>query len=148
MATNTTPKVEIRTQEIGTSIAKDLISKGYVLGDNIGNKGAHLQVVFDGIGILKEKATVEPETSKIWGIFRRSEPQRELADFIGVLWFGENIRGSDKDNWVLEVYGKQHQEEMVKLANNLSSKYGVGVKLDIFPTERKECYSDPRLRSF
>lgn len=116
-------------------VVRSLRKKGYEIANTIGirenepDQGA--------IGILKPKHPVE----KGFWVFRRKVKQRAL--FIGTLWFDNEARGARPDKrWVLEVYGREHVQELMKLAKELAKTYAMDIHV-VLRRERPELETYP-----
>jgi hypothetical protein len=133
-------------------VATDIRSKGYEAAANSGRRIDDRTSKDMGelhpswcLGILKDdKAEWEVEKAKASRPFmpflrRRGIMARTYrAAFPATLWFENEARDATSENWVMEIHGERHKQEMTKLGEELSLKYKVNITVFVLPKERLE----------
>ncbi len=114
-------------------VADTLIEKGYVIASQYGNRVS--EPSHDAIGILKPQKSLD-ETVVKTGLFGRKREVKikheKIASFPGTLYFSnERLGAGDEIKWVLNVYGRENKDEMVKLAKELTKLYKVPITVKI-----------------
>jgi len=114
-------------------LAKEISEKGYKTASCTGLSQRLFHAKDLSIGLLKPRPPKR-------GFLGRLKRQR--ANFLGVIWLDNLIRDAKPNKrWVFEVYGRTHLEEAKKLAEDLASKFKVGIQIQLeAETEKEETY--------
>jgi len=109
---------------IFSKIVNELKGKGYKIANCLGI--AELPTDKTHIGILKSRISTKRRIPK--GLLKF----RTRALFIGTLWLNNEARGAKVDKqWILEVYGKEHLEELTEVVKKIAKRYKVNVVVNL-----------------
>jgi hypothetical protein len=110
------------------AVRKKIEEKGYIAAR--AGRCVYLEPANEEIGIYKRRAPVR-------GFLGFMHKQRAL--YIGSLFFNNDERNAIPDeNWVLEVYGREHVKELTELAKDISAPYKVNVQIRLEKEESEE----------
>ncbi len=75
-----------------------------------------------GVAFLEKNVSHEP-----FLIFLTKPVKRNVI--FGCFWFDNEVRGATNKNWVFEVFGRKNKQLAIDLANRLSKKLKVKIKV-------------------
>jgi hypothetical protein len=116
------------------SIADKLKENGYEISGHGGIKREY--PLYSFMGILRNKKSIQ---KKFCGI-KWNKVQR--ADNLGKLWLNNSEKNAEENkSWTLEVYGKEHESNLVNVIKGVSDSYNVNLHVCIRrETPKKEVY--------
>ena len=117
--------VTCTSRQVIASAAEQIVKAGYALADCNHVRKTSLDFISDiperskAIGILKEQTRNKGAAQSLYDLLHRS------AEYVASISFQGN--GATSDNWVMTVGRTKNSEEMGRLADGLSKRFGVGV---------------------
>jgi len=83
-------------------------------------------------------AKYEPkETLTWWQRIFNTDKSIWSRTFVGMLYINDTKRNADLQNWVIEIFGKDKELEVLKLADMLSKEFNVHINcITIYPVAR------------
>ncbi len=112
-------------EALSIKVGRFLLSKGLDLASSTGIELDSLDES-DSLGILHKNPDSKP-IKYLFGLFRR-EPRRE---FLGTIWFSNSARGATEEDWVLDMYGREHVDIVMKLAEEMASLFNVKIAIHL-----------------
>lgn len=109
---------------LGEKISSFLLSKELAIANTSGMAWQCSRASNSAVGILYKDPDEKP-LKYLFGLITR-EPRRR---FLGTIWFMNDARGANGQNWVFEVHGRKYVELAKKLAEEMSSDFGAKITL-------------------
>ena len=100
-----------------------LLSRGFDPASRTGLAEESL-VESRSLGILRKNPEAKPR-KYLFGLIT-GKPRRW---FLGKIWFNEDKLGATEQNWVIEVYGREHIEMIQKLADDMASTFNIKIAI-------------------
>lgn len=107
-------------EAISIKVGTWLLQKGFGLASCIGIAESRI-IENCALGILSDSAA-KPE-KRLFGLVI----QKSRRWFLGTIWFNDDLRGADEENWVFEFHGREHIESLSRLAEEMASVFGVKI---------------------
>lgn len=118
--------------DFGYSVAKGIMRRGYIPGNVFGRiERDYGTEITDKVSVLKENPSA---LKRLSAKMSRNKNDYKVADII----FKDPEKGADIDeNWVVEVYGKENYDGVVKLVNSMADRFGVKAEIYMKSEDQK-----------